>query len=180
MRTESNEALQSLEAEWKSLLEQEEHRLVETQKEKELRQQREEEERQKRERERKERKESQEGQCTRGLQRCTCCISVACVISVAQLPLWLEVIVLLNFLVRFHVISSPIPSPHSPTEMSVEEWIEWMEEKKKKGMTPEQQAEYERRKKIWIEREKERAEKRKREEQEKIERTKELMAQEEK
>ena len=84
------------------------------------------------------------------------------------------------FLVRFHVISSPIPSPHSPTEMSVEEWIEWMEEKKKKGMTPEQQAEYERRKKIWIEREKERAEKRKREEQEKIERTKELMAQEEK
>ena len=98
LRTESNEALQNLEAEWKSLLEQEKHRLVETQKEKELRQQREEEERQRRERERKERKESQEGQCTRGLQRCTCCcVSVACVIrgSVAQLPLWLEVIVFL-------------------------------------------------------------------------------------
>ena len=78
------------------------------------------------------------------------------------------------------VISSPFLCPHSLTEMSVEEWIEWMEEKKKKGMTPAQQEEYERRKKIWIEKEKERAEKRKREEQEKIERTKELMAQEEK
>lgn len=67
LRTESNEALQNLDAEWKSLLEQEEHRLVETQKEKQLRQQREEEERQRRERERKERKENQEGQCMRGL-----------------------------------------------------------------------------------------------------------------
>lgn len=77
LRTESNEALQNLDAEWKSLLEQEEHRLVETQKEKQLRQQREEEERQRRERERKERKENQEGRCTRGLQGCTGCVSVA-------------------------------------------------------------------------------------------------------
>lgn len=77
LKTESNEALQNLDAEWKSLLEQEEHRLVETQREKQLRQQREEEERQRRERERKERKENQEGQCMRGLQGCTGCVSVA-------------------------------------------------------------------------------------------------------
>ena len=76
LRTESNEALQNLDAEWKSLLEHEEHRLVETQKEKQLRQQREEEERQRRERERKEQKENQEGRCMRGLQGCTGCVSV--------------------------------------------------------------------------------------------------------
>lgn len=96
LRTESNEALQNLEAEWKSLLEQEEHRLVETQKEKELRQQREEEERQRRERERKERKESQEGQCMSGLQKCMCCEVCTFEKQCSELPLWLEVIVLLR------------------------------------------------------------------------------------
>ena len=55
-----------------------------------------------------------------------------------------------------------------------------MEEKKKQGMTPAQQAEYERRKAAWIKRDKEREEKRKREEQEKIERTRQRMAQEQK
>ena len=61
------------------------------------------------------------------------------------------------------------------SEMTVEEWIQWMEEKKKQGMTPEQQVEYERRKKLWLEKEREREEKRKKEEMEKIQRTREKM-----
>ena len=59
--------------------------------------------------------------------------------------------------------------------MTVEEWIQWMEEKKKKGMTTEQQIEYERRKLAWMEREKEREEKRKKEEMEQIRRTRARM-----
>ena len=60
--------------------------------------------------------------------------------------------------------------------MTVEEWIVWMEEKKRQGMTTEQQIEYEKRKKLWLEKEKEREEKRKREEEEKIRKTRERMA----
>ena len=60
-------------------------------------------------------------------------------------------------------------------ELTVEEWIGWMEEKKKQGMTPEQQAEYERRKKAYLEKEKEREEKRKREIEEQKNRTREMM-----
>ena len=61
-------------------------------------------------------------------------------------------------------------------EMTVEEWIGWMEDKKRQGMTTEQQMEYEKRKKLWVEREKEREERRKMEEEEKIKKTREKMA----
>ena len=60
-------------------------------------------------------------------------------------------------------------------ELTVEEWISWMEEKKKQGMTPEQQAEYERRKNAYLEKEREREVKRKKELEEKIKRTRDMM-----
>ena len=59
--------------------------------------------------------------------------------------------------------------------MTVEEWIQWMEEKKKKGLTNEQQIEYERRKRAWQEREREKEEKKRREEEEQIRKTRERM-----
>ena len=65
-------------------------------------------------------------------------------------------------------------------ELTVEEWIAWMEEKKKQGMTPEQQAEYERRKRAHLEREKEREIQRQREIEEKIRKTREMMLAEQK
>ncbi|CAI7990209.1 Reticulocyte-binding protein 2 homolog a [Geodia barretti] len=61
-------------------------------------------------------------------------------------------------------------------DMTVEEWIVWMEEKKTQGMTTGQQMEYEKRKRVWLEREKEREEKRRREEEEQIRKTRERMA----
>ena len=60
-------------------------------------------------------------------------------------------------------------------EMTVEEWISWMEEKKKQGMSSEQQLEYEHRKRAWMEREKERVEKRRKEDDEKIRKNRERM-----
>lgn len=66
----------------------------------------------------------------------------------------------------------------SQEEMTVEEWIGWMEEKKKAGMTPEQQAEYQRRKEAWLAREKAREQKRKREEEERLRKSRERMEQE--
>ena len=62
------------------------------------------------------------------------------------------------------------------SDMTVEEWIVWMEEKKRQGMTTEQQIEYEKRKKVWSEREKEREEQRRGEEEEKMRKTRERMA----
>ncbi len=60
-------------------------------------------------------------------------------------------------------------------EMTIEEWIEWMEEKKKAGMSPAQLAELERRKANWAVRQKQREEKRKREEEEQIAKTRKKM-----
>ncbi|XP_064387118.1 zinc finger CCCH domain-containing protein 13-like isoform X3 [Halichondria panicea] len=60
-------------------------------------------------------------------------------------------------------------------EMTIEEWIEWMEEKKKAGMSPEQVAELERRKANWLEQQKQREEKRKREEEEQLAKTRKKM-----
>ena len=62
------------------------------------------------------------------------------------------------------------------SEMTVEEWIAWMEDKKKQGMTSEQQIEYEKRKRAWLEREKERGEKKRRVEAEQIRKTRDRMA----
>ena len=59
--------------------------------------------------------------------------------------------------------------------MTIEEWIEWMEEKKKAGMSPEQVAELERRKANWLEQQKQREEKRKREEEEQLAKTRKKM-----
>ena len=60
-------------------------------------------------------------------------------------------------------------------EMTVEEWISWMEEKKKQGMSSEQQLEYERRKRVWMVQEKEKVEKRKKEKDDKIRKNRERM-----
>ena len=57
----------------------------------------------------------------------------------------------------------------------MEEWITWMEEKKKHEMTPAQFEEYQRRKMAYIEKEKIRAQQRKEEEEEKKKRTREKM-----
>ena len=58
-------------------------------------------------------------------------------------------------------------------ELTVEEWIQYLEEKKKQGMTPAQLEEYERRKKARIEKDKERAERLRQEEEEKRKKTRE-------
>ena len=55
----------------------------------------------------------------------------------------------------------------------MEEWIQYLEEKKKQGMTPAQLEEYERRKKARIEKDKERAERLRQEEEEKRKKTRE-------
>ncbi len=61
------------------------------------------------------------------------------------------------------------------SEMTIEEWIEWMEEKKKTGMSPEQLAELERRKTNWLEEQKLREDKRKREEEAQLAKTRKKM-----
>jgi len=61
-------------------------------------------------------------------------------------------------------------------ELTIEEWIEWMEEKKKAGMTPEQASELQRRKMAWAENQKKKEEKRKQEEEKQIEKTRQKMA----
>lgn len=58
-----------------------------------------------------------------------------------------------------------------PLEMTIEEWIEWMEEKKREGMTTGQLEELDRRRAAWLAREKQREEKRQREEEEQIAKT---------
>ncbi len=66
-------------------------------------------------------------------------------------------------------------SPATLAEMTIEEWIEWMEEKKKAGMTPAQLAELEKRKANWLQRQKEKEEKRKRIEDEQLAKTRKKM-----
>ena len=70
---------------------------------------------------------------------------------------------------------SPPPPPPPGPELTVEEWIVWMEEQKRQGMSEAQVAEYQRRKRLWAQREAEREEKRQREEEDQIRRTKERM-----
>lgn len=70
-------------------------------------------------------------------------------------------------------ISSLSPSP--PAEMTVEEWIEWMEKKKEQGMTEAQLQEYKRRKELWLKKHQEEEAERKRQEEEQKRKTREKM-----
>ena len=63
-------------------------------------------------------------------------------------------------------------------EVTVEEWIQMMEENKLKEMAPEARVKYEERKKAWLEQRRQKEEERKRMEEEKLQKNRERMEQE--